>query len=190
VGGPNRYRTIWTDQEDGVLCWLWGECRVSTLARKLGRSQCAIVERAKVLGLGNMWKGKLTLTQVAEHLGCTDKTVKRLVARSGMRLEDKRVFTTTPKARREKGRVYAFSLEDVDLLIETLKRIPNPNYVQAVSTEGWGAGNKPVACLDCGGTERPHKGRGLCVRCYMRRKRAGTLDIGDRPRIRGGLICE
>jgi hypothetical protein len=31
-------------------------------------------------------------------------------------------------------------------------------------------------CRDCGTTERPHIGRGLCSRCYHRHHAAGTLD--------------
>jgi hypothetical protein len=31
-------------------------------------------------------------------------------------------------------------------------------------------------CRDCGGTDKPHYGRGLCQTCYMRHKKAGTSD--------------
>jgi len=37
------------------------------------------------------------------------------------------------------------------------------------------------ACVDCGETGRPHRGRGLCRRCYQRRHRAGTLAEVSRP---------
>lgn len=46
---------------------------------------------------------------------------------------------------------------------------------QVLTSEyAWG-GRKPEACLGCHSTQRRHKARGLCHRCYAKAKREGTL---------------
>jgi hypothetical protein len=55
------------------------------------------------------------------------------------------------------------------------KRAGTPAVSQELtSTYEWG-GRKPSACLCCHSTERKHKARGLCHRCYLESKREGTL---------------
>jgi len=55
------------------------------------------------------------------------------------------------------------------------KRDGAPRKAQSLTSEYEWGGRKPDACLGCQSTERRHKARGLCHRCYASLKRDGKL---------------
>lgn len=63
--------------------------------------------------------------------------------------------------------------EVVRMAIETNEEKKGPEPEKRLKRP-WGG--KYESCRECGTTERPHLGRGLCSVCYSRRRKAGTLD--------------
>lgn len=69
--GRTKHRTKhglkWTQREIQLLEELWGTCKLSTLAKKLGRSEEAILEKVKCIKLGPSKDadGRITANQLA-----------------------------------------------------------------------------------------------------------------------------
>ena len=42
-----------------------------------------------------------------------------------------------------------------------------------------GGGKRTFTCSDCGSSDRPHGGRGLCRRCYQKQQRVSLDEVWD-----------
>ena len=67
----SRRNTIWTDEETQALKDWWGEKTPDQIARRLGRSTNAVINRAKLLHLGSYLEASeyLGMHQVTEIMG-------------------------------------------------------------------------------------------------------------------------
>lgn len=151
------------------MSW-WGTLTVTTIAKKLGRTPKGVVERAKRTGLGVASRGTWTMMALVAHLGYCDRAIKTAAKRAGVNLSWQRAPTTTlrPDGTHAPGASkFALDDDDVEAIVAELQAAPHNRVMASLSGE-WATGRKPVACLDCGTSERPHFARGLCRRCYSR----------------------
>lgn len=111
VGVARRARGIapcrlarWTPAEDArlVACWERG---VAAAATALGRSQQAVLSRARDLKLGPVSRGTWTVRSLADYLGVDPRTVLRLLRDAGVKPER----SPTPGRRR-----WALTVEQVE----------------------------------------------------------------------------
>ena len=174
-----RANRHWTPAEKKMLALLWGTMSVVPLSKKLGRSVDSIVNRARQMGLGSPSRGTKPLNQLCRESGYHPKQIRYALKNLGMALQYK--FDTRHPKEPRIYRQYAISFEQEEAILAYLAKHPDgsPVYCNAPgyrTKQGqWGVGNKPPACLDCGRTDRPHRGRGFCSSCHMRdlrRKRA------------------
>ena len=82
-----RHRRRWTPEEDQELMWSWGQIGASALARRLKRSNAAVIWRGyAVLGLGSVARGTWSIGQIAARAGYDQSVVKRALVALGMGL--------------------------------------------------------------------------------------------------------
>ena len=117
----------WTIEDDMFLEAHWGSMRVSTLAKRIGRSVRAVEHRAIALELGGMYEGSghLNISDIVNMLGVCKSTVGKWIKNNG--LKAKRVCL-------KKQPVYTIVMEDfIDWLRENPKK--------------WHSGKLEVGCL-------------------------------------------
>lgn len=75
----DRHNTTWTEQEKEMLCDLWGSLTPDTIARKMGRTDYAVIQAAKDMKLGSYLENSdyLRLCQVAKLMGVSHRTIGR-----------------------------------------------------------------------------------------------------------------
>lgn len=117
----------WTIEEDMTLEIHWGNYKVSTIAKKLGRSVRAIEHRAVALGLGGMigGSGHLGVPDVVDMLGVNKSTVWKWIKTGGLKAR---------KVILKKKGFYIITMED---LINWLRENP----------KRWHSGKMEVGCL-------------------------------------------
>ncbi len=163
----DRKRRSWTAEEDRLLRTLWGEVSLKTIARRLGRSCDGISWRSRVLGLHAPSQGRVSTHSL--HLqGYAWDRLQYAINALGLVLEP--IPEQIKRHRGVKPRRYMTD-EQAQQVIEFLRGVPDalrllksgePEY----PCEVWGVNGRPIACLDHGGTDVPHKGNGLCKRCH------------------------
>ena len=166
----SRPHKKWTDEDLTFLKTSWGILSMSILSEKMGRTRGAIRERARILKLAPRSRGCLSLNQMSRKLGYHCMIVRRIAQEVGIDLEDRRLNTIKET---KQGR-YAFSWDDYYKIEERINSYPNPNKL--VPEHKWGVDPLPESCLDCEKTDRDHVARGLCTRCYAKRRRVGRLE--------------
>jgi hypothetical protein len=82
----DRHRKPWTKEEDDFLAVQWGQMDLPLLGRALGgRTEDAVSQRAKRLGLGSPSEnqGTITLRALAREIGYEPRTILRVAERLG-----------------------------------------------------------------------------------------------------------
>lgn len=170
VPPPTKGWRTWTEREDDLLRWNWGQVSRERLEEILGHSWAAINWRAVRLGLGSLARGTLTLTEIAERTGYSRRSLQLYAERLGISL--RKIRSCLPRGERTKPRRYAIDTSEAERLIAWLAtRTGRP----IDDLRGWGHYGRVAACLCCGRTDRPHNGRGLCETCYAAAKRQGRI---------------
>ncbi len=95
----------WTEEDVNLLCELWGTRTIKAIARRLGRTECSILIKAKYLGLGATKNafGRLTANQLASALGVDRNAVINWTVKCGLKCYRKATRS-----------VYKFRLIDID----------------------------------------------------------------------------
>lgn len=163
--GRTRGRA-WTERDDKELWWLWGSFAPDVVARRTGRTLAACKQRARVLGIGSSGRGATTLAELARNTGYDESRLKGAIEYLGLRTRK-----NDSSSRSARGKHHAISSDQVEEILEMLSRIPDG--VRLVDSR-WGRGNRPQSCRGCQQTERPHKAKGLCGRCYASSLRKGS----------------
>ena len=161
MSNQSRARKAWTKEEENYLIFNWGVKPAEEIAEHLGRSIKACDVRVfRLTGSRSIKRGKWTQASIAKDLGFCVKTVRK--AAKYLRLRVKRA----PKERTDSEAVerrpwdnsaWLIDEEQRDLLIEWLLR------------DRWMRTNQYTGCKKCGRSDLPHKGNGLCSKCYNRK---------------------
>ena len=189
----------WTEKEDQDLIWYWSEKGPAYLARKLKRSRRAVETRAKAL-LGSLARrGMLTQKEVAERTGYLKEHVRQAVLDLGLHTRAEGDHGTWRLTYEQMDRVVEYlgnqlTLREVadhlEVTIKTVRSWAAELEVELASHRGARIQKKDLprfeersrqrwtrwatrydCCVDCGGTDRPHKGGGRCTLCYGRNRR-------------------
>ena len=101
----------WSIEDDMTLEVHWGNLKISTIAKKLGRSERAVEHRASILGLGGMYEGTghLQIPDIVDILGVNKSTVWKWIQNDGLKAR---------KVALKKNPYYIIKMED---LIEWLR---------------------------------------------------------------------
>lgn len=174
----SRSGTRWTQEEDDQLAHWWTHLSAKKIGELIGRSEQAVINRGRVLGLGSPRGEYLSLSELERTSGYAQSTIKLAAQRLGITLRRQPVYQKAwrpKKGGRRKhnyGRNYAIPREQADAVLAELARVPDGKRRQLTYRGEWG-GPKPDKCLGCGTSERPHCAKGLCARCYRKR---GKID--------------
>lgn len=169
----------WSLDDDMGLEVFWGEYGANVIAERLGRSQRAVVERARRLGLGPQRQGTKTLSELCEETGYSKSRIKTAAAH--LRINLRRVPRGDPRHQATKRRWHAIDEDTQGRLLEYLASIPDGRRIYKSQQGEWGGprhrgGRKPEACIDCSRSDVPHFCRGRCRNCD-RRWRAGKSPL-------------
>ena len=178
----------WKHADDKLLSQLWGAYGIVMIARQLGRTPCSIAKRAARNKLGPSLRGSMSLGQFVTQSGYARSRIKNAASRLGLQLRrSKRMSEKIPRGGRKgkKGRRILVGDEQQDAILAYLAKIPDGEHVWSGRTGhtramDWGTGGKPAACLKCAKTDRAHKAKGICKRCY----RSGSEQAKKRERDR------
>lgn len=162
----------WTEAEIRVLRWEWGTLDTAALAKRLGRPEGGVREKARTLGLGALSQGVHSLAEVARITGYDRDRILTAARRAGLHLKRVPRGRASPK-RGRKGRHYAIDHDTLERILAELAKHPDGGRLWRTHTTEWGGryrngSAKPPACLGCGGTDRPHHSGGRCRPCYDR----------------------
>lgn len=172
----------WTVEEERRLEWEWGTCSLREMARRLGRPEGGVREKARKMGLGSLARGTYSLARVAEMTGYDRGRIATAARRAGVNL------SRSPRSRNtragQKGRHYAIDDDALDRIVAELAKHPDGGRLWRTHARDWGGkfrdgSPKPAACVGCGTAEGPHHARGRCRACYERL--LGRVDL-DAPR--------
>jgi hypothetical protein len=171
-----RYEMIkrrpWTEEQDRQLAFDWGVFSLDTIARRHGRTPMAIVQRAKKLSLGAPSRGTLTVCGLAEATGYGRSQIRSAARALGIVIGKR---TSAYVAKHRNRRYTSIDEEDVERIIAFLGSRPDGARIRAEVKGAWGGpgrgGPKPEGCVSCGTSERPHYAKGMCGRCYDKRRK-------------------
>lgn len=165
----------WSDEDDAALRTHWGMV-LPRLSKILGRSVKAIRTRAEELELGPpaLALEAVTLRQLSEMSGFSTTKIRHAAAELGIEL--KRAPSTRIEQRgRARAKTFAVTPGQADRIV---KRMLAGGFIGR--SREWGKDGHPAACVTCARTDRPHKAKGRCSRCYSTsRTRAARSRLGD-----------
>lgn len=183
---PARHGLPWSEADDRLLTWLWGQVSAGELARRLERTPNAVLTRAYgALALGSVARGTWSMTALAETAGYDQETIKRVCRELGITLSRCQPIHRELK-RRRKPHVYALDEEQGERVIEWLRLHGSERTFDRRNRE-WGQGGRPPACVRCHRTERPHAWRGLCKPCAVYMHQTGRSHLYPTLRERARL---
>lgn len=161
----------WTPDEDRRLAAVWSERALVGIARVMGRTMRAVSVRAFKLRLGSINASTTTMKAFTASTGYSRSRVQNAATRLGIVFE--RAKRQDPR-QRGKTIEWAITDEQSDRILEFLSTLQDGRRLysnRALRSERgvWGVGIKPVACVGCGTTTKPHRAKGRCARCYHRR---------------------
>lgn len=165
----------WTKDEDRALLDGAGVFSINWFRKKAGptdtyptapnRSRGAIYRRAeRILGKGGLTRGTNTLMQAAKETGYTREQILR--AQRACNQKWKRLSPRGP---------YLITFEQLDEMIGWLRQ------------DYWCKKLRLYGCVNCGDSDRPSRGKGLCPRCYFKTRR---VSISFRVPWRRGALVE
>lgn len=85
AASAQQIRKNWTKEEEEILKELWGDKTPSSIAKKLKRTETAIVIRAKKLKLGPYYQEYLTFSNIADLLGLDPHCISRIWKSKGLK---------------------------------------------------------------------------------------------------------
>jgi hypothetical protein len=113
-----------------------------------------------------------TLRQLELETGYNRSRLRNAALRLKIRLRrSERMSEKEPLVKSGKYRRIIVTSEQRESIIAFLATIPDGRYLWSNKTKktsslAWGTGGKPRACRKCAQTDKPHKAKGVCVRCY------------------------
>lgn len=167
----------WSATDDDMLSTVWGEKTPGAIAKEFGRTLCSVVKRAYKLGLGPAHAHTKNVHQLVRETGYARSRIINAAKRLDIKLHRaKRVSDHKPRM----GKHYEDPSRFFRLLVtpnqekrilEFLARLPDAeslwsNKTRITRVDAWGTGRKPKSCKRCKKTDKPHKARGYCIRCY------------------------
>lgn len=174
---PPRHNRHWTPEEDRILEWGWAQVDIAKLAKRLGRTETALANRATHKGLPNAVRGHHSLRAVADILGYDIDVIALFAKRNGLPLRRQSLTLPNRPVYSLKFRRYAITDDQMAALHDALESLGWPVFPNKTENHSgkWGQGKKPTVCRRCGTANRPHLTRGLCTCCRRRCERDGTL---------------
>jgi hypothetical protein len=144
----------WTEEQIRILRTEFYKLSDAELALKIGRTQHAIMQKRKDLGLSRLTstlEGGFLLPEVAKEIGYSNVQIRR--ARGYLGQKWRRLpGSYDPRGKKTaKGDRYLITPEQVDELLAYFK--------------AWGPRGLK-ACAKCNRTQYRHKARGFCEPCY------------------------
>lgn len=166
-----RRNCRWLKTEDHQLQFYWGVKRVEWIANRLDRTPWGVVHRASALKLGPFENETISMRRFETLSGYNASQIRKAAHRAGLLLH--RATPGSPVRSRPK-RLYAITEEQQEVLLkELLATTTRSSHVYADkpgdrrTTKGkWGVGKKPLQCVRCGRSSRPHCAKGMCASCY------------------------
>ena len=159
-------RRGWTKAEDSHLIYFWGARTVDRLSKDLGRTIGACKKRMlKLTGSRSVKRGRITQAGLARETGYSISQIKRATRALGI---DKKIDRTGSYNKDNKrgwdNRAWLISDRHKREILEWLRQETK------VGPKKWCRGDHGEfsACKVCGTDEIPHKGKGMCRRCYSR----------------------
>jgi hypothetical protein len=154
---------VWTKKEVDKLIWFWGERLPSAIAKKLGKTEAAVKQKARRIGLQPFsdCSQYMSLDDVVRRTGYYHEAIKTVCLRLNLKIK---------RGPDVKCRRYYFREGEVVKIEEELRRLADKRNIYRYDSSysyNWG-GKKPDACMDCGTSSKPYCGRGLCKKCYDR----------------------
>lgn len=177
---------VWKPDELRLVEREWGVAGVKELARQLERTERAVAEQAKRMGLGAPNRGRTTPFTIQQQYGYHSTRVLKACEHLGISFRRALSGPGVVDRRKAKGPRRRYVPEDrLQELLEFLARWPDgqrlfsPKGVRTGSMM-WGTGGKPLACRCCGRSDLAHRSRGWCVNCAgreaMRERREKSRD--------------
>lgn len=175
----SKRKCRWSEADIKRLNWGWREERPKKIATALGRSECAVIMKAKELGLGPANGGNESVNAFSARIGYTVPKVRKAIKLLGIQLRR----GMASEAGKHSIRTFVVEEDDHERIIEKL--LANDILYANLSDTAlrtpigmWGVGKKPPACILCGRTDRRHASKGRCYVCYnnalRKEKRKGT----------------
>ena len=164
----------WTQREVNRLIMMWGNHSTTKIGDTLGRTQQAVYDKAKHVGLGgNPNKGRMSVYRLQKEYGYTYNRVIHACEHLGVRLVRGHIGSrfSRPMSRRPRRYIPESRLEEV---LEYLKTVPDGKHLFSTKNPkrthplAWGTGTKPPACVDCGRSDVPYRESGRCKKCSSR----------------------
>ena len=124
--GRTRGR-LWAEHEENKLWQLWGRTPVDQVAKTLNRSKDAIVERAKIMGLGAPSSERSNVWGIAAQSGYTPDQVQSAISYLDLRTRHgwHKDPETGRRTYRKKFRPSALTEEQVSEILVFLKQFPD-----------------------------------------------------------------
>lgn len=170
----------WTVREDRTLVMMWGSSDVRQIAERLDRSPEAVRRRASILGYSSSRRTLISMREAEKLTGYGHLAIKTAMKELGLKLRRRLRISCRVDGPDYPNRDFGISEGQLDRVVEWLTSQPSwriygregKKTVQGM----WGVGAKPVACLGCGQTQRPHLAKGFCKPCYGRYWRERLVD--------------
>lgn len=166
-----RHNQPWTDNEIQTLTWTWAVEPVNVIAKRLGRSEIAIIRKAAGLKLGGLRRGTKSMNQLVKETGYSESTLHQVIKNIGSKVSR---FRRGDRKYKTDVRHITIDQEQEERIIAYLRenrhrpRIPRLDSLKT-PPDMWGTGIKPPACTGCGTTKRPHFAKGQCKVCYNKK---------------------
>lgn len=135
--GATRATERWSDADDRALELAWTSRDVGDLARDLGRTPSAVVQRARHLGIGGYTRGTKSLLAVARETGYDRERLERAARAIGLTL-DRSAGRGGPARRLTARRNYALRPHHEAALLAFLARWPDGARLPDVGRRGRG----------------------------------------------------
>jgi len=152
--------TLWTKKEETWLISYWVYKSPEKIAEKLGRSVGAVKKKMyKLTGSANTGRGLESIHSLSERTGYFEYQIRRAIKH--LRVKPVKV-----------GGPVGYQLKDyqVEQILQWLTETDlDEERLRKIRLKDQGLWSKKFTeCRDCGTTERPHYGLGLCRPCWNR----------------------
>jgi hypothetical protein len=150
----------WKSDDERFLIYYWGNKPTEWIAEKLGRTVTACSKRMTVLtGSRSITRGKWTQRRLALECGFLVPQIKWAVDKLGLKVKQPPKKGRDRKAKKRRPWDNSVWLIDDDQADKIIYWLTRPR---------WERTNTYTGCTVCESTEREHKAKGVCTRCYSR----------------------
>lgn len=158
----------WSEKEATELEKRWTRCSIKVIARSLGRSPRAVVEKAYHMSLGGCTRGHKSLARIAQDTGYGPAQILSCVARNGIVLP--RAPSTAAVRGKVKLRHYQIDTRLEGKILSLLASQPDVQIAGRKWPRAVVWASKPGgSCSACHRSDRRHHAVGLCKGCYKQR---------------------